>query len=135
VEVSESRSASDFALTFFALFLDLSLALLSLIFTPSTIMTYTLTPEQQAVADERRAAREAIRAAKAAGLDQADEVETGVKVLKRNWIETRVDDEKGKEDKELDKKLGLKVISWNVSSYTRSSKSEPSSFRRFLHRL
>lgn len=80
-------------------------------------MPHTLTPAQQAVADERKAAREAKRAAQAAGLEQADEVETGAKVLKRSWIKAREGSSGRKEDEELDKKLGLKVISWNVSLF------------------
>lgn len=72
-----------------------------------------LTPAQLAVAAERRAAREAKRAAQAIGLDipAQDGDGSGTRVLKRDWIRVA---EAGTSASGMEKP-GLRVISWNVS--------------------
>lgn len=74
----------------------------------------TLTPEQQVVAAERRAAREAKRLALAAGVEQpVEEVEDPrARVLKREWIPARA----APGAAGTGKKQGVKIITWNVSS-------------------
>jgi hypothetical protein len=73
----------------------------------------TLTPEQQAVAAERRVAREAKRLALAAGVEQpVEEVEDPrARVLKREWIPARA----APGGAGAGNKQGVKIITWNVS--------------------
>lgn len=79
-------------------------------------MPHQLTPEQQAVADERRAAREAKLVAEAIGEEiPANEYDgSGVKVLKRDWVKAR-NIRNGSMREDGTGKQTLRIITWNVS--------------------
>jgi hypothetical protein len=90
--------------------------------TPSTVPSAPksgplafLTPEQLAKAAERKAAKDAKRAAAAAnGTAQADQ-SAAETFLKREWLPVRLSPDIGEHAASSERK-GVRIVTWNVSS-------------------